>query len=126
LLSSHLTQPDGPDTNGTIAQSLSETFVYYSTNPVPEDELVLNFGPAYGLYHYDQAGGWKQWNTINPSQMVTVDLNGGGTDELVAAFPGFSLYTYDSANGRQLLNTVLPVGMKPINFYPPLMQQQRS
>ena len=95
----------------TDLESVSETFVYYSTNPVPEDELVLNFGPAYGLYQYDQAGGWKQWNTINPSQMVTVDLNGDGTDELVAAFPGYGLYTYDSANGWQLINTEIPEGM---------------
>jgi hypothetical protein len=68
----------------------------------------LNFGPAYGLYHYDQAGGWKQWNTVNPSLMVTVDLNGDGMDELVAAFPDYGLYTYDSANGWQLINTVIP------------------
>jgi hypothetical protein len=75
---------------------------------VCKDELILNFGPAYGLYQYDQSGGWKQWNTVNPSQMVTVDLNGDGTDELVAAFPGDGLYTYDSTNGWQLINTVIP------------------
>jgi len=40
--------------------------------------------------------------------MVTVDLNGDGTDELVAAFPGFGFYAYDSANGWQLINTVIP------------------
>ena len=71
-------------------------------------ELVLNFGPAYGLYHYGQAGGWEQWNTANPSQMVPVDLNSDGMDELVAAFPGFGLYIYDSANGWQLINTAVP------------------
>jgi hypothetical protein len=72
------------------------------------DELVLNYGVAYGLWHYDQTGGYKQWNTVNPSQMVTVDLNGDGTDELVAAFPGYGLYTYDSTNGWQLINTLIP------------------
>jgi hypothetical protein len=76
-----------------------------------KDELVLNFGPAYGLYHYDQAGGWKQWNRVNPSQMVTVDLNGDGTDVLVAVFPGYGLYKYDSANGWQPINTVDPERM---------------
>jgi hypothetical protein len=82
---------------------------------VGRDELVLNFGPAYGLWHYDQAGGWKQWNTVNPSQMVTVDLTGDGTDELVAAFLGFGLYTYDSANGWQLINTVIPQNLIRLN-----------
>jgi hypothetical protein len=94
-------QSDDPDTP-TMFVALS------GTAQSTKDELVLNFGPAYGLYQYDQAGGWKPWNTANPSQMVTVDLNGDGTDELFAAFPGFGLYTYDSANGWQLINTVIP------------------
>ena len=76
-----------------------------------KDELVLNFGPAYGLNHYAQAGGWKQWNTVNPSQMVTVDLNGDGTDELVAAFTGYGLYKKDSANDWQPINNVDPEKM---------------
>jgi hypothetical protein len=75
-----------------------------------KNELILNF-PGYGLYQYDQAGGWKQWNTVNPSQMVTGDLNGDGTDELVAAFAGYGLYTYDSVNGWQPINTVDPEKM---------------
>lgn len=82
------------------------------------NELVLNFGPAYDLYQYGQIGGYKQWNTVNPSQMVTIDLNGDGADELVAAFPEYGLYTYGSTNGWQQLNTVVPDDMKPINFYP--------
>jgi len=73
-----------------------------------KDELVLNFGPVYGLYHYDKRGVWNLWNGVNPSQMVTVDLNSDGTDELVAAFPGYGLYTYDSTNGWQQINTVIP------------------
>jgi eight-cysteine-cluster-containing protein len=80
-------------------------------NDKRKDELVLNFGPVYGLYQYDQAGGWKQWNTVNTSQMVTVDLNDDGQDELVAAFPGYGLYTYVSPNAWQLINTVIPQTM---------------
>mgnify|MGYP005847541113 FL=1 len=72
------------------------------------DELVANFGPAYGLWHYDQSAGWKQWNSVNPSQMVTVDLSADGTDELVAAFPGYGLYAYDPTDGWQQINTVHP------------------
>jgi hypothetical protein len=74
------------------------------------DELILNF-PDYGLYHYGKAGGWKQWNTINPSQMVTVDLNGDGQDELVAVFPGYGLYKKPSANDWQQINNVDPDNM---------------
>jgi hypothetical protein len=76
-----------------------------------KDELVLNFGPVYGLYHYDQAGGWEQWNTVNPSLMVAIDLNGDGTDELVAAFPGYGLYKKDSAMDWQPINDIDPEKM---------------
>ena len=72
------------------------------------DELALDFGPAYGLHQYDQAGGWKQWNTFSPSQMATVDFNGDGTDELVADFPDYGLYKKDTANDWQPINTVNP------------------
>jgi hypothetical protein len=75
---------------------------------VCKDELLLNFGPVYGLYQYDQAGGYKRWNTVNPSQVVTVDLNRDGQDELVAVFQGYGLYTYDSTNGWKQINTVIP------------------
>jgi len=73
-----------------------------------KDELVLFFGPVYGLYHYDQTGGWKQWNTVSPSQMVTLDLDGDGADELVAVFPGYGLYKKDSAANWQKINDVDP------------------
>jgi len=79
--------------------------VVYSSG-VYKDELVLNFGSDYGLYQYDRPGGWNQWNTINPSQMVIVDLNGDGADELVADFPGYGLYKKDSANDWQKINDV--------------------
>ena len=75
------------------------------------NRLVLNFGPGYGLYQYDQAGGWKQWNTVSPSDMVTVDLNGDDADELIAAFPGYGLYIKDSANDWQPINTFIPEGI---------------
>jgi hypothetical protein len=105
---------DGDANNPSLGNNTRNRSQYLTVNvgvsssaPM-KDELVLSFGAAYGLYQYDQTGGWKQWNTVNPSQMVTVDLNADGTDELVAAFPGYGLFTYDSTNGWQLINTVIP------------------
>jgi len=77
---------------------------------VYKDELALNF-PGYGLYQYDKSGGWKLWNTVNPSHIVTVDLNGDGMDELVGNFPGYGLYKKTSANDWQPINTVNPEKM---------------
>jgi len=100
-----------------IGPSFSENYALHAGFWIPfliggyKDELVANFGTAYGLYQYDQSGGWKQWNTVNPSQMVTVDLNGGGRDELVAAFTGYGLYKKDSANDWHPINTVNPEKM---------------
>jgi len=76
----------------------------------PKSELMLSF-PGYGLYRYDLRGGYEHLKPVNPSQMVTLDLNGSGTDALVAAFPDSSLYTYDSVNEWQLINTVDPEKM---------------
>jgi hypothetical protein len=43
--------------------------------------------------------------------MVTVDLNGDGSDELVAAFPGYGVYKKDSAKDWQKVNDVEPGNM---------------
>jgi hypothetical protein len=100
-------------TSPTSLLLVNRSTVYLPYAFVSKDELILNFGPAYGLWQYDQTGGWKQWNMVNPSQMATIDLNGDGTEELVAAFPGYGLYTYDSTNGWQQINTVIPEAVIP-------------
>jgi len=97
-----------------IGPSFSENYALHAGFWIPfliggyKDELVANFGTAYGLYQYDQAGGWKQWNTVSPSHMVTLHLNGEGTDELAAVFPGYGLYNKDSVNDWQPINNVDP------------------
>jgi hypothetical protein len=84
---------------------------YSFEQEVCRDGLILDFGPAHGLWHYDRTRGYDQWNTVSPSQMVVVDLNGDGMDEQVTAFPGYGLYTYDMTHGWQRINTVIPEKM---------------
>lgn len=97
----------GAVVNRTQSQRL--TFMAIGTlGSSMKDELILNFGPTYGLWQYDQTHGWQQWNPVAPSQVVPVDLNGDGTDELVAAFTGYGLYAYGSTNGWQQINAVIP------------------
>ena len=62
------------------------------------DEVVASFGSPYGLWHYDQPGGWSQLHPVVPQQIVVVDIDNDGLDELAAAFPGGGLYTYDRQN----------------------------
>jgi hypothetical protein len=83
---------------------------------IVEDELVLNYGVAYGMWHYDQARGWAQVNTVHPDEMLAVDLDGDGVEELVASFSGYGLWVYREANGWSRINTVIPDAMISINL----------
>jgi hypothetical protein len=84
---------------------------------VPQGKgLALNFGVTYGLWYYDQLGGFVQRNTVAPDQMVSMDLDKDGTEELVATFAGYGLYVYDQANGWSLLNSVSPDAMMGANL----------
>jgi parallel beta-helix repeat protein/YD repeat-containing protein len=82
---------------------------------IPEatkDELVLDYGTLYGLWHYDQVRLWTRWNTADPGQMVAVDIDNDGQDELVVAFPGYGLYTYEPTTmGWVRINATLPDAM---------------
>jgi hypothetical protein len=80
--------------------------------------IAADYGAVFGLWFYDTAGGWVQRNTVDPGQMVAVDIDNDGLEELVVSFGGYGLYYFDETNGWQLLNSVLPNDMKPINFYP--------
>jgi hypothetical protein len=80
--------------------------------------IAVDFGAAYGLWVWSQGGGWVQRNTVDPGQMVAVDIDNDGVEELVVSFPGYGLYYRDETSGWHLINAVVPVGMKPINFYP--------
>jgi hypothetical protein len=80
-----------------------------------DDELILNYGVAYGLWHYAQGTGWVQLNTVAPSQMVTVDIDNDGVEELVAGFEGYGLYAYKQGIGWTPMNTVIPDSMLRFN-----------
>ena len=73
-----------------------------------DDEMAVDFGSTYGLYHYDQTNGWTQINTADPGEMVSVDIDNDGQDELAVGFAGYGLYTYDETNGWTQINTVIP------------------
>jgi uncharacterized protein YkwD len=79
------------------------------------DELLGDFGSAYGLWHYDRVGGWQQVNTVDPGLMVAVDVDGDGQDELAATFSGYGLWIYDPgnapANRWRQLNPIIPEAM---------------
>jgi hypothetical protein len=83
-----------------------------------DNGIAVDFGAAYGLWVWSQGGSWQQRNPISPDQMVAVDLDKDGVEELVASFPGYGLWYTDEAVGWQFLNAVIPIDMKPMNVYP--------
>jgi len=80
--------------------------------------IACDFGTAYGLWYWTKTGGWTRWNTTDPGQMMVVDINNDGAEELVISFTGYGLYTYNP--GTQVwvrINTVIPEDMKPVNSF---------
>jgi hypothetical protein len=74
--------------------------------------LIANYGATYGLWHYDQVRGWTRLNTVNPDQMVAIDVDDDGVEELVSSFAGYGLYLYKESSGWSRLNEVIPGAMK--------------
>ena len=83
--------------------------------PVLKDELVSNYGDTYGLWHYDQTGGWSQLNTIGAGQMTALDIDNDTQEELAATFSGYGLWIYDPTGGWSQLNTIVPQNMIRLN-----------
>jgi hypothetical protein len=79
--------------------------------------ITSDYGAAYGLWTWSQAGGWQARNTPDPGQMTAVDIDNDGAEELVVSFSRYGLWYFDETNGWQFLNAAIPEDMKPINFY---------
>jgi hypothetical protein len=73
--------------------------------------IVCDYGAAYGLWSWTQAGGWQQLNPADPGLMLAVDIDHDGQDELVVGFSGYGLYTYDPTGGWFQINPVVPDAM---------------
>ncbi len=73
--------------------------------------IVCDYGAAYGLFTWTQAGGWQQINPGDPGLMVAVDIDNDQQEELVVTFPGYGVYTYDSTSGWQQINLGVPEAM---------------
>ena len=78
--------------------------------------LVVDYGSASGLWHYDREGGWRQLKTVSPDRMLALDMDKDGVEELVSFFTADGLYIYREANGWVLFDPVVPVAAIGINL----------
>ena len=71
------------------------------------NDLMVDFGSAYGLFGFAAASGWRVINRADPVNMAAGDLDGDGTDELLVGFAGYGLYHF-SLVGVTRLNVLVP------------------
>jgi hypothetical protein len=58
------------------------------------DDLVLDFGPASGVWAWLNNTTWAPLHPLSPSLMVTGDLDGNGHDDIVFVFPGYGTWRW--------------------------------
>jgi hypothetical protein len=99
----------------TVSADMTVADIFIGGQP-PKDEIVLDFGTAYGLYYWNQPTGWAPWNSADPNSLLAVDIDNDGLDELVASFNGYGLYTYEpSTEAWNRITGVVPEAMIAIN-----------
>jgi hypothetical protein len=84
-------------TTGTpIAVTVGATHsgINLALRPTPDD-VVVNFGPPYGLWLLTAGSTWQPLHPLSPVSMVTGDLDGNGQDDLVVNFgPGIGIWAW--------------------------------
>ena len=71
------------------------------------DEMIFDFGAAYGLWAYYNKTTWAPLHPFSPSLLATADLDNNGRDDLMIGFPGFGTYVfYNNTTWTLLTNLV--------------------
>ena len=58
------------------------------------DEVVIDFGIAYGLWVRFNNASWVPLHALSPSRIATGDLDNDPRDELIVDFPGYGIYIW--------------------------------
>ena len=76
------------------------------------DELVIDFGPAYGIWVRNFSVGWSQVNTQSSQDVILGDINNNGQADILVDFgPVWGLWIYvDNASWIQA-HTLNPEGL---------------
>ena len=120
---------DNDGTEELVASFVSDGLYWrYETGPwmpinavIPENMIRLNngiacdFGASYGLWYWTEIGGWQSWNTVDPDQLLAVDVDSDGTEELVASFVSHGLYWRYETGPWMPINAVIPENMIRLN-----------
>ncbi len=103
--------------NNTPVGTIAGLFEVTGNCGDPSVSLVVDFGPSWGLFGYDENDLWTLLNSNDPDAMVTADIDNDGQDELAVSFPGMGLYIWDGTGW----NRINDVPEKMIEFNSGLM-----
>jgi hypothetical protein len=88
--------------------------VLLSTNVMPpafKDDIVVDFG-GIGLWARMNDASWLKLNNYSPDQVVVGDVDGNGTDDVIAYFSGFGgIFVKHNLGGWSQFSTLTPEAM---------------
>ncbi|MCP4346501.1 MAG: hypothetical protein GY795_13370 [Desulfobacterales bacterium] len=88
--------------NDTPVGTIAGLFEVAGSCGDPSVSLVVDFGPSWGLFGYDENDLWTPLNSNDPDDMVTADIDGDGQDELVVTFAGMGLYIWEGTGWSRI------------------------
>ena len=77
-----------------------------------KDDIVIDFGPQYGIWIRYNNISWTQLHNISPNSMVTADLNGNGKTDVIIDFgTQYGIWIYHDNGTWTQLHSVSPKSM---------------
>jgi 6-phosphogluconolactonase (cycloisomerase 2 family) len=95
--------PDGR--NAYAASYLSHALTIFTRAVVTHsNEVIIDFGPDYGLWVWQNNSTWRQLHSASAQTLVTGDLDGNGQAEVIIDFgPDYGLWVWqNNSTWRQL------------------------
>ena len=76
------------------------------------DDIVIDFGPGYGIWIRMNNSTWTQLHTLSPETMTIGDIDGSGKDEIIIDFgPGHGIWVFMNNSTWVKLHTLSPLTM---------------
>ena len=74
-----------------------------------QGELVIDFGPSFGIWVWQNNTRWVQLHGLSPEDMVIGDLDGNGRDDAIIDFgPAFGIWVWENNADWRLLPELTP------------------
>ena len=90
---------------------LSTTFLH--SQAYSADILAVDFGPPHGLWTKTDGSAWTQLHSVSPEQIITGDIDGDGTGDIIVDFGAdYGLWAWMNNTTWNHLHSVSPEDMR--------------